>query len=270
MLNPSQIIQPFLEKAQTDIRQLDFYNSPVEYDNDPTKVASSEASHIFCVPPIMKDFYPKINPETGVLVPGGTGISARELTSLIGGVQNFNPNESKQTIPVEELGSRLKRLIPGKQVYGVSMSRLLTKHGNLKWTLYKWMYMYAKLVGSVNGQGNAQIEFKRAPGPTDAENKYFSGMESDIFDYPFGLLHTKATINGQIFAADYFEECYINAEGTSISAQNPLMFDSVQIYVSRIVPFTVRSSGKSKIDTIGNKGDVGGGYKSSAPLTFII
>lgn len=195
------------------LKELDFFNKLMEYDDNPNDIASSEASYVFIGPPTLK----QRNSSQSIVT---------YLTAL-GGIQQFSPSENRQVIPTGELGSKLKRVISGPTQYSLQLSRILTRHSNLKQALYRWL---SKLPG-----GDKDIDMVRIPG--SSKQAYFSGLESEIYGIPFGVLSVSCTANGTLIGADYLERCYIMNFGSPRQASNAMIIENASLYVTRVLPF---------------------------------
>jgi len=222
------LIKPFLYAASTALENLNFYEQVVESDDDPNNVASSEATFVFSGPPVLKRSY------TTYYAPDGTQknnpYAAKLLPSLlkpIGAVQQINVQAGKQIIPFRELGSKLLRQAAGSTQYSGSMSRVLTRQNNLKYAFYRWLF--EGLIGKDDKLNLARV-------PSD-NNKQFIGLESEVYNIPFGLLILVGSAGGKVIQAEYLEKCHIASDGSSKQVGNTLIVDNVQFTVSRSIPF---------------------------------
>ena len=80
----------------------------------------------------------------------------------------------------------------------------------------------------------------RAPGPNGIA--HFSGLESEIYNIPFGLVSINCTAAGQFTSADMFETCYLISAGTPKQVGNAVMIDGGSIFVTRLMPL-INSNG---------------------------
>lgn len=221
MTNVSDILSGFLYDTVTDLTNMDFFNKVVQFDDDPSRVATGDATFLFAGPPIL-------HPKNGF----GSGVSIKDLLRPVGAVQQYSLNEGKQIIPFSELGSKLKRYAAGQTQYSASMARVLTKYGNLDYALYSWLHPWLTLVM----KKDPTITLAIAPGATG--DRQWVSKESDIYLIPFGLLAITGSAGGQIIHMEYLERCFIQGGGNSKAAGNPLVVDNVSILVTRPIPFT--------------------------------
>jgi hypothetical protein len=211
----NEILKDYLYDVAKTYTQTNFFKKHIEIDNNPTKTASSEASFILSAPPTLDGF----------LKQGNSNVNSLQL---IGGVPQLNQSEQLMTQPFGELGSRLIRVIPGGTNYQIQFGRLYTKHSNIKFSLYKWFLQ--KIVNS----SDKTINFHMAPSgssPTD-----FSGLESELYNIPFGIIIVRCTSLGDLISADFCEMCMISNVGASYSADGVTVVENLAIMVSSIVP----------------------------------
>lgn len=217
----NNVLKGFLYDVSKTLDDLNFYDKVVQFDDDANGVASSEATFVFSGPPVAKSSYAidtTLNPDATL---ASSGILS--MLTPIGAVQQISVNEGKQIIPFRELGSKLLRQAAGPTQYSGSMSRVLSMHSNLKFSLYEWLF---KLYP--NG-----ISLTRAPSDN---NTHFIGLESEIFAIPFGLLILVGSAGGKVIQAEYLEKCHIVNAGSSKQVGNTLIVDNVSFTVSRSVP----------------------------------
>lgn len=234
--NISDVLSGFLYDTVTSLSNMDFFNKVVQFDDDPSRVATGDATFLFSGPPVLK--------------PGGYGPKEKpvhELLKPVGAVQSYVLNEGRQIVPFSELGSKLKRYAAGQTQYSASMARVLTKSGNLDYALYSWLNDWlVNVMGDTSGALNLAI-------PPGANNdQQWVSKESDIYLIPFGLLAITGTAGGQIIHMEYLERCFIQGGGNSKAAGNPLVVDNVSILVTRPVPF-VNDLGETLFSLPGNK-----------------
>lgn len=217
-----------LHAATTKPGDYNFLDQVVQFDDDPNRVASGEATIIFSGPPVY------------LKVPGTTGIV--DVTSFanylvpIGAVQGFQENETPNIQPFPEVGSRLKRMAVGMANYQVSISRVITYHSNLRNALYAWLAKGTpELQAKADGGG---IEYRIAPGRKNASNQGDGHMitsESEITRLPFGILLATMTAGGDVVTQEYFEKCYIQNIGKAVQAGSGLIQENVGLFVTRKV-----------------------------------
>lgn len=235
----SDIMSGFLYNTVTNLTNMDFFNSVVQFDDDPSGIASGEATFLFAGPPVLRNDnagkygYNQNKQLTDLLVP-------------LGGVQQYQLNEGAQFIPFKELGSKLSRYASGSGQYSASMSMVLTKFGNLEYGLYSWLYSWL--------DGNP-IELAIPPGANG--DRHWISKESEIFLIPFGLLAITGAAGGDIIHVEYLERCFIQGSGNSKTAGSSLIVDNASIMVTRPVPF-VDSNMESllPVKTLANKSKI--------------
>lgn len=218
------VIKPYLYTAATALNQLNYFDNVVEFDDDPNNVASSEATFVFSGPPVAKRSY---GSDGGV-------VDFTKLLKPIGAVQQINVQSGKQIIPFRELGSKLLRQAGGPTQYSGSLSRVLTRQNNLKYALYRWLFE-----GILKGK---KLALARVPSDN---NQQFIGLESEIYNIPFGLLILVGSAGGRVIQAEYLEKCHIVSDGSSKQVGNTLIVDNISFTVSRSIPFVHASSYKA-------------------------
>ena len=223
----SSVLSGFLYDTVTGLTDMDFFNKVVQFDDDPSRVATGDATFLFAGPPVLSATGPK-DPFKDYLTP-------------VGAVQSYVLNEGRQVVPFSELGSKLKRYAVGQTQYSASLARVLTKYGNLDYAMYSWLHKW--LMDKYN---NAELSLALAPGAN--KSRQWISKESEIYLIPFGLLAITGAAGGQIIHAEYLERCFIQGGGNSKSSGSPLVVDNASILVTRPVPF-VDSSGKSLLST---------------------
>ena len=124
-----------LYDAVTKPVEYDYQNKVVQFDDDPNRVASGEATILFSGPPVLA----KIGKQTLVKGQLPAAFDIGEYIVPIGAVQGFQDSETPNIVPFPEIGSRLKRYAVGMATYQVSMSRVITLHSNLRNALYAWI-----------------------------------------------------------------------------------------------------------------------------------
>jgi hypothetical protein len=230
------IMKPYLYKAAQTLNTLNFYDTLNEYDDDPNNVASSEATFVFSGPPVAKATYTvgSSTPTVGPPSPG-TGLKIQDLLKPIGAVQQINVQAGKQIIPFRELGSKLLRQAAGSTQYSGAISRVLTRQNNLKYALYRWLFE-----GILKGDS---LALSRLPGDN---NQQFIGLESELYNIPFGLLILVGSAGGRVIQAEYLEKCHIVSDGSSKQVGNNMIIDNISFTVSRSIPF-VQATGAVEI-----------------------
>ncbi len=207
----------------------DYLNKSVEWSNNGNDVASIEASFLYVGPPTI-DAY--INSE------------AWKSVRALGGVQQYTLNESKQFIPFNEIGSRLKRKVGGSTQYSVNLSRVVSIYGDIKSAVYRWLMelnqniYLSRLPSAMISDTTPDGSTGNAAGlPANTFAPHLSGLESELFNVPFGIIAVHATAGGNFLKADLLENCTITNAGTPWSAGGVIMVDNLGIDLLRVVPF---------------------------------
>jgi len=206
---------------------LDFANKFVQFNDDPLRVASGEASILFAGPPIL-------------------GKPAGDFASLlmpIGGVQGIQDGGTANVVPYREVGSKLKRAARASADYRISIGKVVTWHSNLLHAFYSWI---PKLTSKTTT--SKELEMLLAPGSPNAgggsdstEKKevglgHWINLDSDIFAVPFGCLFLTVTGGGEILSQEYWERCLIADLGKTTGAGQPMIQEQVSLIVGRKVP----------------------------------
>lgn len=228
----NELLQGFLYDTITDLTNMDCFNKVVQFDDDPNNVASGETTVILSGPPILRDY---------------KGTSIQDLLQPLGAVQQFSIQEGKQITVIRELGSKLARQAVGSGQYNVSMSRVLTKYGNIGYGLYAWLHPY---MSKVLGETDPSITLSIDPGAQGT--KHFVSPESEIFNIPFGLLCITGSGGGEVVNIQYLERCQYLGSGNSKTAGQSLIVENVNISVTRPVAFTLEN-GDARIPTLSLK-----------------
>lgn len=229
----------FLYKAAEDYKGMDFYKKLVEFSNDPNAAVSSQSSFLLVGPPTLD----------GMLTASKSNskYSFENLFIPLGGIANFNTSEANNLIPMGEIGSSLMRMAPSDTAYNLSLSRLFTSHSNLKYAITKWQFSVATIAGVKT------INMARTPGANNSS--YFSGLESEVYGIPFGIISVHCDAAGNFVGADFYEQCFMNNFGKGFQSQSVVIIDNASCYVSAIVPL-LQGSGDDHISV--SKGAIGG------------
>lgn len=248
------VMQDYLYDTVSNLNEMDFFNRVVSFDDNPNNVATSEATFIFSGPPVLN---PKKAFKSGAnTLIDSTSTSAAQLGGIarylfpIGAVQNYQLQQGRQVIPFQELGSRLKRQAVGSGQYSAAMSRVLTRHANLKYSLYGWLPGFLK---AEYGDNALQLAVQPSPQYKDAlakgrpwEHFHWLGFESEIYKIPFGLLCITGASSGKAIHVEYLERCFLPSFSRSSNAGSPMIVGNTNIMVTRPRAF-VDSKNKSLI-----------------------
>lgn len=232
---------------------LDMFNKHVQFTADGNNFASSEATLLFSGPPVLR---PASLNQTGSVT---NNISSFErYLEPIGAAQQYSLQQGGTIIPFSELGSRLKRHARGTGMYSAQIAAVHTRHSDLKWRLYGWLYEYLRNHQAIKGQAqDAKLDLgfhpgAQTPGTGDTSAlgtkadffRQWVGLESELFNIPFGLLCITGTAGGKIVHIEYLEDCVIQGSGVGLTAGNPMVVPSISIQVNRPVAF-IDSSGNT-------------------------
>jgi hypothetical protein len=220
-------LNKFLYEAATEYTQMDFYRKLVEFQNDPNSAVSSQSSYILAAPPTLDGLLRNAS---------NTNYTFDKICTPLGGISNFNSSEAKNLMPMGEIGSSLMRMAPTDAVYNLSLGRLFTSHSNLKSALFKWVFTVAEAT-----QGG-KIYMGRAPGVSGSP--YFSGLDSELYGIPFGLIGVHCDAAGNFVGADFYEMCSMNSYGRGFQSQSVVIIDNASCYVCAVVPL-VSSNGNT-------------------------
>lgn len=151
------------------------------------------------------------------------------LLKPIGVVQNVGIAQSRQLQQLFEIGSRESYFIPGKTFVNANFSRVLVHGPNLLRSFYHW---YAtKDVIDISAGGDR-------PGEPYPNAYFYINLASEMFSRPIGLLLYMQDTEKQDYSASYLENCFIQSHQMSISAQQTLIMENVQLRASKVVPIT--------------------------------
>jgi hypothetical protein len=222
----------FFHDAYKQITEADFYKKHVEFQNDPNQIASSEATIIGATCPVWSKYSSYVN--------SFTNMDPKYPAILpLGAVMNFSLQEVLNNIPTPEIGSKIKRVIFGKANYSIQISKLLTQHANIVRSLYHWIYAL-KL--------ETNLEFPTTTGPN---NHHIIGMESDLFNYPFGLVFGFYTAGGKLISIAFAENNFIMSTGNTLEASGGFIVDGLSIMTSGVYT-GIYDVNENKVVTIGN------------------
>ena len=227
-------LYPLVKDMTSDGSSFDMYNKSVQFSADANNMASSESTFLFSGPPVLNPAVPFKNAFETYLEP-------------LGAAQQYSLQQGGQIIPFSELGSKLKRHARGTGQYSASIAAVHTRHSDLKWRLYGWLSRFLN-----DTYSTTQLSLGMLPGAnrTDSATNGFSigrqmvGLESELFNIPFGLLCITGSAGGKVVHIEYLEDCVIQGSGTGLTAGNPMVVPNIQIQLNRPVAF-IDSSGNT-------------------------
>ena len=131
---------------------------------------------------------------------------------VIGMTQQVGITEGKQIQRVFEIGSRKGFLVPGRAAGSMVISKIWANSDSLLGSLYREV-------------ATDQEPFYREPG----YNYKFTNLQSELFNYPIGILMMIHDQNDDMVAASFFECCYVNSRNWGVSAQGVVTAENVRI-----------------------------------------
>jgi hypothetical protein len=222
-------LYPIIKDMTEDGGGLDFFNKNVQFSADANNVATSEATFVFSGPPVLRNDLEE--PFETYLEP-------------LGAVQQYSLQQGGQIIPFTELGSKLKRHSRGAGQYTASLARVHTRHSDLKWALYAWLDRFVQ-----DHHQTDQLQLGLFPSASDTTNnsdspdsalreasllsRQWVGLESEVFNLPFGLLCVTGSAGGNFIHVEYLEACYIQSSGRGVTAGNAMIVPNVNLVVTR-------------------------------------
>lgn len=202
-----------LNKITTTPQNFNYMDHVVQSDDDPTNVASGEATILYSAPPVMNS------------------ANLAEHIIPIGTVQGFQESQTPNIQPFNEMGSRLKRFAIGMANYQASFSKVLTLHSNLMHALYAWIATYGS---------DATMSLLGQPAESSGTpQSHFVTLESEITRLPFGLILVTVTAGGKLVSREFYEKCYIANIGKAVQAGSAMIQENVSITAVRKLPCSV-------------------------------
>lgn len=178
---------------------------------------------------------------SGVAQPAAQRFRATYLFP-IGIVENMTIVSNRQLQILFEIGSKRQYYIPGRVVPQISLARTLFNGPNLLRALYAY-YPSERIPGrtldltepSPNTQDITACDIHEVPGYMD----FFSNLNSDLFDRPFGLLMILKDDCNRPYGSIYLENAFINNHQMTVNASSTLVAEGATIQFERMVPVDI-------------------------------
>jgi hypothetical protein len=179
------------------------------------------------------------SPDTTALFAGParyTGLSGAANLIPIGLADGIGLQSSAGIQPLYEIGSNRAFFTRGKTTHSLSMGKMLADQANILAALSKSAY---RPLTASNGSS--------APGATSPNPDIMMNLESEYLNVPFGLLLVFKTRGGgadgygKALTALYLEYCMFASYAFNIASQSPVIQESVQIALDRIVPVSFQA-----------------------------
>jgi hypothetical protein len=176
------------------------------------------------------------SPDTTALFAGParyTGVAGAATLVPIGLADGIQLSSQASIQPLFEIGSNRTFFTRGKTSHSLSLGRLLADQRNILAALSQQSY---------NSTATTNTATNAAASANQANMQMNLGSES--FSVPFGLLlffktrgnDSTGDVNGRGLAAIYCESCLFQGYSFSVASQSPVIQESVQIVMDRIVP----------------------------------
>lgn len=191
----------------------------------------------------------------------------------IGFVQSVQVSQQKQIQQLFEIGSRKPFFVPGRNVIGGGIGRILFDGPSLMYALYlrtpgtgglgagntgylnppppdKWTTKNALDAptspavssGDPTLGGANTVSFKGAEGTVPMPNYYFSNLGSSFFNRPTGLGFAMYDGEGQPYGGFYLENCYLQTYSFSVASQQTILMEQVSFRASSIRAINITPS----------------------------
>lgn len=200
-------------------------------------------------PEVLRGNQDYVSGESVVLAAGPPVISNAVNWDLfpIGVVQNVGISQSRQLSQLFELGSDESYFIPGKTFVNVNLSRVLV-HGP---SLLKAIYKYGgddsvrpdleSLANNLPASPYDENYDASLPENQQLDGLMYINLSSNFFNRPIGLLMLMQDQEKEDYAACYLENCHIQSHQISMSAQQTLIMENIQLRASKVVSLDVGS-----------------------------
>lgn len=206
-----------------------------------------------------------LSSETLALFSGPASLSSTDgIDNMvpIGLTQSVQVSQQKQIQQLFEIGSKKPYFIPGRNIIGGGIGRVLFDGPSLMYA----MYMRKKVrqdAANINPEAPAWVsdqgpqdhptDFPTATGVTlggegevtfktanakESPNYFFMNLSSSFFHRPTGLGFVLFDAEGEPYGGFYLENCYIQSHAFSISSQQTILMEQVSFRASSIRPFS--------------------------------
>lgn len=150
----------------------------------------------------------------------------------IGVIQNFGLQQQKQLNQLYEIGSKKSYFIPGRTMIQVQLSRVLFAGDSLMGALYGDQ---ADSDDTINDGDRAGYEVIAQQGENAAEGKFYMNLAAVFFNKPTNLAMVIVDSENQPTGAIVLEECYIQAHGLGMAANQTIVAENVSIRCQNVV-----------------------------------
>lgn len=206
-----------------------------------------------------------LSSETLVLFSGPASLSAPgNIPDMvpIGLVQSVQVSQQKQIQQLFEIGSKKPYFIPGRNIIGGGIGRVLFDGPSLMYSMYlrkKTDTHKANINpdsvpywksdqgaqdhptnfpdGTTPELGEGEVSFKTVDGVLESPNYFFMNLSSSFFHRPTGLGFVLFDAENEPYGGFYLENCYIQSHAFSVSSQQTILMEQVSFRASSIRPF---------------------------------
>ena len=212
----------------------DYFNNRVQDNLQPGEFLNAAYALLSSGPPQLSEFavsnISASSANTWEAIEGGLESAVSALSSVgkfnpIGVTQALGINQGKQLMQIWEIGSERSFFVSGRASGSLSLGRVLYNGDNLLKMLYAWDDSLSET--AYNG-----FEIFRAPG----YNNFYMNLASDLFGKPFGLLLLIKDSQQKLYAAVYFEQCYVPNYGFGFDAAGNIIQESTSLLFERMIP----------------------------------
>ena len=206
-----------------------------------------------------------LSSETLVLFSGPASLSSTDgINDMvpIGLTQSVQVSQQKQIQQLFEIGSKKPYFIPGRNIIGGGIGRVLFDGPSLMYSMYlrkkvrtdvakinpnvpAWVSDqgpqdhptdFPDLNGGVTLGGEGDVTFK-TDNANEAPNYFFMNLSSSFFHRPTGLGFVLFDSENQPYGGFYLENCYIQSHAFSVSSQQTILMEQVSFRAPSIRPF---------------------------------
>lgn len=163
----------------------------------------------------------------------------------IGVIENANLSSVKQLRRIAEVGSKRFHFVNGRTINQLSIARVLFHGPSLLRVLYAYVDKRRFETGGKFGQllESADLLYDEiddtkvvhTPGYAD----FFTNLDSNLFDIPFGLMIYMEDSKGNPYGAFYCSESYIQTHQMSIGASATIIAEAVTVQFDRVIPIDI-------------------------------